>query len=43
MQYERLCSIEAFLRQYLHECITIGSPAALMEQEAKRIERETCA
>ena len=43
MQYERLGSIEAFLRQYLHECITIGYPAAPMEQEAKRIEHGTCA
>ncbi len=43
MQYERLGGIEAFLRQYLLECITIGYPAAPMEQEAKRIERETCA
>ncbi len=42
MQYERLGSIEAFLRQYLHECITIGYPEAPMEQEAKRIEREIC-
>jgi hypothetical protein len=43
MQYERLGSIEAFLRQYLHECITLGYPEAPMEQEAKRIEHETCA
>ena len=43
MQYERLGGIEAFLRQYLHECITIGYPEAPMEQEAKRIEHETCA
>jgi len=43
MQYERLGSIEAFLRQYLHECITIGYLAAPMEQEAKRIEHEMCA
>ena len=43
MQYERLGSIEAFLRQYLHECITIGYPAAPMEQRAQRIVRETCA
>jgi len=43
MQYERLGSIEAFLRQYLQECITIGYPEAPMEQEAKRIEHETCA
>ena len=42
MQYERLGSIEAFLRQYLHECITIGYPAAPMEQEARRIEHEIC-
>ena len=42
MQYERLGSIEEFLRQYLHECITIGYPTAPMEQEAKRIEREVC-
>ena len=40
---ERLGNIEAFLRQYLHEYITIGYPAAPMEPEAKRIERETCA
>ncbi len=42
MQYERLGSIDAFLRQYLHECITIGYPEAPMEQEAKRIEHEMC-
>lgn len=42
MQYERLGGIEAFLRQYLHECITVGYPAAPMEQEAMRIEREIC-
>jgi len=33
-QYERRGSILAFLRQYLHECLTIGYPAAPMEQEA---------
>ena len=43
MQYERLGSIELFLQQYLHECITIGYAEAPMEQEAKRIEHETCA
>jgi hypothetical protein len=43
MQYERLGSIEAFLRQYLHECITTGYPEAPLEQEAVRMERETCA
>ena len=42
MQYEQLGSIEAFLRQYLHECITIGYPAAPIEQQATWIERETC-
>jgi hypothetical protein len=33
-QYERFGSILAFLRQYLHECITIGYPEAPLEQEA---------
>lgn len=33
-QYERCGSVLAFLRQYLHECLTIGYPAAPMEQEA---------
>ena len=33
-QYERHGSILAFLRQYLHECLTIGYPGAPMEQEA---------
>jgi hypothetical protein len=33
-QYERCGSVLGFLRQYLHECLTIGYPAAPMEQEA---------
>lgn len=33
-QYERLGGIEPFLRRYLGECLTIGYPAAPMEQEA---------
>jgi hypothetical protein len=33
-QYERLGGIEQFLRRYLGECLTIGYPAAPMEQEA---------
>ena len=33
-QYERLGGFDPFLEQYLHECITIGYPAAPMEQEA---------
>ena len=33
-QYERFGSFAAFLRQYLHECLTIGYPDAPMEQEA---------
>lgn len=37
MQYERLGGIEAFLRQYLLECVTVGYPAAPMEQEAIRL------
>jgi hypothetical protein len=42
LQYERLGGFTPFLQQYLHECITIGYPAAPMEQEAKRIEGEMC-
>ena len=34
MQYERLGGIHEFLQQYLHECLTLGYPAAPMEQEA---------
>jgi len=34
LQYERLGGIMPFLQQYLYECITIGYPAAPMEQEA---------
>jgi hypothetical protein len=41
-QYERLGGFKPFLQQYLHECLTVGYPAAPMEQEAKRIEREVC-
>jgi len=41
-QYELLGGFEPFLRQYLLECINIGYPAAPLEQEAKRIEREMC-
>jgi hypothetical protein len=33
-QYERLGGFAPFLRQYLHECLTIGYPAAPLEQEA---------
>jgi len=42
-QYERLGGFMAFLQQYLQECITIGYPAAPLEQEAKRIEAEISA
>ena len=33
-QYERCGGFSAFLRQYLHECLTLGYPDAPMEQEA---------
>ncbi|MEM7392177.1 MAG: hypothetical protein AAF492_07485 [Verrucomicrobiota bacterium] len=39
-QYERLGSIEAFLRQYLHECLTVGYHASPLEQEAVERARE---
>ena len=38
-QYERLGGIRPFLRQYLTECLTVGYPAAPMEQEAIAIAR----
>jgi hypothetical protein len=41
-QYERLGGFEPFLRQYLLECISIGYPAAPLEQEAKRVEGRIC-
>jgi hypothetical protein len=34
LQYERLGGFDAFLRQYLFECLTIGYPDAPLEQEA---------
>jgi hypothetical protein len=43
MQYERLGSIEAFLRRYLDECLTIGYPEAPLEQEARSIEQSVVA
>jgi hypothetical protein len=33
-QYERCGSFDTFLRQYLHQCLSIGYPEAPMEQEA---------
>jgi hypothetical protein len=43
MQYERLGGILPFLRQYLSECLTIGYPAAPMEQEAIRVSKNVVA
>ena len=43
LQYERLGGLQQFLKQYLYECITIGYPAAPMEQEAVRTTAELCA
>lgn len=41
-QYERLGSFDAFLRQYLYECITIGYPEAPMEQEVVCLTARLC-
>jgi len=41
-QYERLGGFFPFLRQYLHECVTIGYPAAPMEQEAINTAARMC-
>ena len=42
-QYERLGGFQQFLQQYLYECITIGYPAAPMEQEAVTTTARLCA
>ncbi len=41
-QYERLGGFSPFLQQYLHECNTIGYPAAPMEQEAINTAARMC-
>ena len=41
-QYERLGGFQQFLEQYLYECITIGYPAAPMEQEAVTATARLC-
>jgi len=41
-QYERLGGFQHFLEQYLWECLTIGYPAAPLEQEAIAVERRLC-
>jgi hypothetical protein len=43
MQYERLGGILPFLRQYLSQCITVGYPAAPLEQEAVNVSRTVVA
>ena len=42
-QYERLGGIRPFLRQYLHECLTVGYYAAPMEWEAIEAADTLCA
>ena len=42
-QYERLNGFLLFLQKYLHECISIGYPAAPMEQEAINTAARMCA
>lgn len=41
-QYERLGGLQQFLQQYLYECITVGYPAAPMEQEAVTTTEKLC-
>ena len=43
LQYERLGGFHEFLRQYLFECITVGYPAAPLEQEAISTTAKLCA
>lgn len=41
-QFERLGGFLPFLQQYLQECITVGYPAALVEQEAINTTARLC-
>jgi hypothetical protein len=41
-QYERLGGFEPFLRRYIFECLTIGYPAAPMEQEVIELTERIC-
>ena len=41
-QYERLGGIEAFLRQYLRECLTVGYAHAGLEHEARAVAAQVC-
>jgi hypothetical protein len=41
-QYERFGDLANFLKQYLYECVTIGYPAAPMEQEAIEVQKRIC-
>ncbi len=42
-QYERYGSIDAFLKDYLNECLTVGYPHGPLEREAIDRAREICA
>ena len=42
LQYERMGGFQQFLQQYLFECISIGYPAAPMEQEAVNTTARLC-
>jgi hypothetical protein len=42
MQCEKFGGLYPFLKKYLWECIEIGYPEALLEQEAVRIASEVC-
>lgn len=40
LQYERFGSIDAFLKQYLQECLTVGYFNSPLEQEAQEMENK---
>jgi len=41
-QYERYGRIDAFLKDYLNECFTVGYPSGPLEREAIERAREIC-
>ncbi|MEM1136608.1 MAG: hypothetical protein AAGI07_12285, partial [Bacteroidota bacterium] len=42
LQYERLGGIQAFHKQYLNECITLGYQNSPLELEARNMEQTIC-
>jgi hypothetical protein len=42
MQYERMGSLEAFVAEYVRECLMLGYPNGPLEKEARLMESKIC-